>query len=149
MATKIFVNLPARDLGGSVEFFPKLGFTFDQQFTDDTPPAMDISDDMYIMPLTEPKFKTFTPKEACNAIKSTELLIALSRDSREQVDEMVLKAVAAGGSKYSEPQDHGFMSGHGFQGLDDHIWEGAHIHGAQRNKPGLERLTQRLRGCHD
>jgi uncharacterized protein len=149
MATKIFVNLPVRDLGGSVEFFSKLGFTFGQQFTEDTATAMVISDDIYVMLLTKAKFKTFTPKEVCDATKSTEVLIALSCDSREQVDEMVRKAVAAGGSTYSEPQDHGFMYGHGFQGLDGHIWEGAHIHAAQRNKPGLERLPQRLRGCHD
>ena len=84
---------------------------------------MIVADDIFIMLLTEDKFKTFTPKEICDATKSTEVLVCLSLDSREKVDDIVRKAVAAGGSTYSEPQDHGFMYGHGFQDLDGHIWE--------------------------
>jgi hypothetical protein len=75
------------------------------------------------MLLTHNKFKTFTPKEICDATKSTEVLLCLSRENRSKVDEMVRQAVAAGGSIYSEPQDHGFMYAHGFQDLDGHIWE--------------------------
>lgn len=75
------------------------------------------------MLLTHDKFKTFTPKEICDATKSTEVLVCLSLESREGVGEMVRKAVAVGGSTYNEPKDHGFMYAHGFQDLDGHIWE--------------------------
>jgi uncharacterized protein len=123
MATKIFVNLPVKDLNKSVEFFTKLGYTFNAQFTDETATCMIVGEDIYVMLLTEAKFKMFTPKEICDATKSTEVLVALSCENREQVDEMVRTAVAGGGSTYNEPQDHGFMYAHGFQDLDGHIWE--------------------------
>lgn len=123
MATKIFVNLPVKDLNKSIEFFTKLGYTFNPQFTDETATCMIISDDIFAMLLTHGKFKTFTPKKICDATKSTEALVCLSCESREQVDDMVRKAVAAGGSTYNKPQDHGFMYGHGYQDLDGHIWE--------------------------
>lgn len=123
MTTKIFVNLPVRNLNQSVEFFTKLGFTFNPQFTDETATSMIVSDHIFVMLLTHDKFKTFTPKEICDATKSTEVLVCLSSESREEVDEMVRKAVAAGGTTYKEPQDHSFMYGHGFQDLDGHIWE--------------------------
>jgi predicted lactoylglutathione lyase len=123
MATKIFVNLPVRDLNRAVELFTTLGFTFNQQFTDETATCMIVTDDIFVMLLTEEKFKTFTPKEICDAKKYTEALVALSLESRAKVDEMVRKAVAAGGSTYNEPQDYGFMYAHGFQDLDGHIWE--------------------------
>ena len=123
MASKIFVNLPVKDLDGSVAFFSSLGFTFNPQFTDETATCMIVSEESFVMLLTEPKFKTFTPKPVSDATKSTEVLVSLSCDNREQVDEMVRKAVAAGGSTYNEPQDHGFMYAHGFQDRDGHIWE--------------------------
>lgn len=123
MATKIFVNLPVKNLNKSIEFFTKLGFSFNQQFTDETATCMIVTDDIFAMLLTEEKFKTFTPKEICDAKKYTEVLVALSYDSRADVDDMVRKAVASGGSTYNEPQDHGFMYAHGFQDLDGHIWE--------------------------
>lgn len=123
MATKIFVNLPVKDLKKSIEFFTQLGYSFNPQFTDETATCMIISEDIYAMLLTHEKFKAFTPKEICDATKSSEVLICLSCDSREQVDEMVSKAVAAGGTTYNQPQDHGFMYGHGYQDLDGHIWE--------------------------
>ena len=123
MATKIFVNLPVKNLNKSIEFFTKLGFSFNQQFTDETATCMIVTDDIFAMLLTEEKFKTFTPKEICDAKKYTEVLVALSYGSRADVDDMVRKAVAAGGSTYNEPQDHGFMYAHGFQDLDGHIWE--------------------------
>ena len=123
MASKIFVNLPVNNLNRSVEFFTKLGFSFDKQFTDETATCMIVSENIFVMLLTEEKFRTFTPKEICDAKKYTEVLVCLSLESRAQVDEMVRKAVAAGGATYNEPQDHGFMYGHGFQDLDGHIWE--------------------------
>ena len=123
MATKIFVNLPVKDLKQSIEFFAKLGYTFNPQFTDETATCMIVSEDIFAMLLTHDKFKKFTPKEICDATKSTEVLIALACESRAQVDELVRKAVAAGGTTYNEPQDHGFMYGHGYQDLDGHIWE--------------------------
>lgn len=123
MATKVFVNLPVKNLNKSIEFFTKLGFTFNQQFTDETATCMIVTDDIFVMLLTEEKFKTFTPKEICDAKKCTEVLVGLSLESRAKVDEIVRKAVAAGGTTYNEPQDHGFMYGHGFQDLDGHIWE--------------------------
>jgi predicted lactoylglutathione lyase len=123
MSTKIFVNLPVGDLNKSVAFFTKLGFKFNAQFTDETATCMIVGEDIYVMLLTHAKFKTFTPKAICDATKSTEVLVCLSSESREKVNEMVRKAVAAGGTTYNEPQDHGFMYGHGFQDLDGHIWE--------------------------
>lgn len=127
MATKIFVNLPVNNLNKSIEFFTKLGFSFNRQFTDETATCMIVTDDIFVMLLTEEKFKTFTPKEICDATKYTEVLVCLSLESRAKVDELVRKAVAAGGATYNEPQDHGFMYGHGFQDLDGHIWELIHM----------------------
>lgn len=106
-----------------MDFFGKLGLTFNAQFTDESAACMIISEDIYVMLLTENKFKTFTPKQICDATKSTEVLVCLSSASRAEVDGMVRKAVAAGGKTYKEPEDHGFMYGHGFQDLDGHIWE--------------------------
>ena len=123
MAAKIFVNLPVKNLNKSVEFFTKLDFKFNPQFTDETATCMIVSEDIYVMLLTEAKFKTFTPKAICDATKSTEVLVALSSESRGEVDEMVRKAVAAGGTTYNKSNDYGFMYQHGFQDLDGHIWE--------------------------
>jgi predicted lactoylglutathione lyase len=123
MATKIFVNLPVKDLDKSIEFFTKLGYTFNPQFTNEKATCMIISDDIFVMLLCEPFFKTFVPNEIADATKSTESIICLSSESREQVDEMVRKALEAGGQTYKEPQDHGFMYGHGYQDLDGHLWE--------------------------
>lgn len=123
MATNIFVNLPVKDLGRSVKFFTQLGYTFNPQFTDETATCMIVSDTIFVMLLTEAKFKTFTPKEICDATKSTEVLICLSTESRDEVDALVAKALAAGGTTYKEAQDYGFMYGHAYQDLDGHIWE--------------------------
>jgi predicted lactoylglutathione lyase len=123
MASKIFVNLAVKDLKKSIEFFTKLGFGFNQRFTDETATCMIVTDDIYVMLLTEDKFKTFTPKEVCDTKKYTEVLVCLSLESRVKVDETVHKAVAAGGSTYNKPVDHGFMYAHGFQDIDGHLWE--------------------------
>ena len=123
MATKIFVNLPVIDLNKSVDFFSKLGFSFNPQFTDEKATCMIIGDDIYIMLLVKDFFKTFTKKEVADATKSTEAIICLSADSKEKVDELVTKAIKAGGTTPNEKQDQGFMYGHGFQDLDGHLWE--------------------------
>jgi predicted lactoylglutathione lyase len=123
MLNQIFINLPVRHLKKSVEFFGALGFSFNRQFTDDTATCMIVSDNIFVMLLTEKKFRGFTPKEICDATRNTEVLLALSMESRAKVDEMVRMAVVAGGTTYNEPQDHGFMYQHGFQDPDGHIWE--------------------------
>ncbi len=123
MATKIFVHLPVKDLTKSMKFFTSLGYTFNPQFTDETAACMVISDDIYAMLLTHAKFKDFTPKAICDSTRSTEVLIALSCESRQHVDDLVRKATAAGGSTYAERKDYGFMYQHGFQDPDGHIWE--------------------------
>jgi predicted lactoylglutathione lyase len=123
MATKIFVNLPVKNLPQSMSFFRKLGFDFNSEFTDDTAACMVVSEDTYVMLMTYAKFKEFTPKAICDATKSTEVLVCLSCDNRSEVDELVSKAVAAGGSTYSDSKDYGFMYQHGFQDVDGHIWE--------------------------
>lgn len=123
MATKIFVNLPVKDLKGSVEFFSKLDYKFNPQFTDETAACMIVSEDIYVMVLTRAKFKEFTPTAICDSTKSTEVLVCLSCESREQINDMVGKAVAAGGTTHAESKDYGFMYQHGFQNLDGHIWE--------------------------
>jgi len=123
MATKIFVNLAVKDLKKSIAFFTRLGFKFDPQFTDETATCMIVGEDIFVMLLTEAKFKTYTPKAICDARKATEVLVCLSSDSRVKVDEMVRNAVAAGGTTYKESKNHGFMYEHGFQDPDGHIWE--------------------------
>jgi predicted lactoylglutathione lyase len=123
MATKIFVNLPVKDLNKSIDFFTKLGYSFNPQFTNEKATCMIIGEDIFVMLLVESFFKTFVPNEVADATKSTESIICLSAESKEKVDEMVRKAIEAGGKIYKEPQDHGFMYGHGYQDLDGHLWE--------------------------
>jgi predicted lactoylglutathione lyase len=127
MNNDIFVNLPVADLTKARAFFQALGFAFNEQFSDDTAACVVISKNIYAMLLTHPKFREFTPKAICDSTKATEVLLCLSCDSREEVDHMVTKAVAAGGSIYSEPKDHGFMYQHSFQDLDGHMWELVHM----------------------
>ena len=123
MSTKIFVNLPVADLKKSMGFYTAIGFTNNPQFTDNTAACMVISDDIFTMLLTHEKFKQFTPKQIADATKTCEVIVALSRENRAAVDEIVRKATGAGGKTYAEPKDHGFMYQHGFQDPDGHIWE--------------------------
>ncbi len=120
---KIFVNLPVRDLDKSVEFFTSLGFEFNAQFTDENATAMIVNDEASVMLLAEDFFKTFTSKQVCDTATHTEAILALSAESREEVDDLVTKAFASGGQPSSDPQDHGFMYGWSFQDLDGHVWE--------------------------
>jgi hypothetical protein len=122
--TQIFVNLPVKDLKKTMDFFSKLGFNFNPMFTDENAACMVISEDIYAMLLVEKFFKSFIPdKEICDAKRSTEALVALSTSTREEVDELIKKAVAAGGSEYRQAQDHGWMYGRAFQDINGHIWE--------------------------
>jgi len=123
MNTKIFVNLPVKDLNKSRKFFEALGYKFNPQFTDATAGCLVISEEIYAMLLTHAKFKEFTPRAICDAAKATEVLICLSCENRPQVDDLVRKAVAAGGTAPTEPKDYGVMYQHGFQDPDHHIWE--------------------------
>jgi predicted lactoylglutathione lyase len=127
MPTKIFVNLPVRDLNKSIEFFTRLGYKFNPQFTDETATCMIVAGDIFVMLLTHAKFQEFTPKPICDATKSTEVLVCLSCDSKEAVDDLVKKAIAAGGKTHAEPKDYGFMYQHGYMDLDGHIWELIHM----------------------
>lgn len=129
MATNIFVNLPVRDLQASIKFFTHLGYSFNQNYTDESATCMIVAENIYVMLLTETRFKEFTPKPIADARTSTEVLVCLALESREAVQTMVAKAIEAGGSNYKEPQDHGFMYGHGYQDLDGHLWELVHMSG--------------------
>lgn len=124
MPSRIFVNLPVKDLKRTIDFFTHLGFSFNPQFTDDKAACLVINEgSIYAMLITEEFFKTFTKKPISDATKSTEVLIALDAESREEVDEMIRKAVEAGGSVYMGSQDHGWMYGHSFADPDGHQWE--------------------------
>lgn len=123
MSRKIFVNLPIKDMARSRAFFGALGFAFNPQFTNEQGACMVISEDIYAMLLVEPFFQTFTPKRVADARESSEVLVCLSCDSRDEVDTLVAKALAAGGKEPRPPQDHGFMYGRSIEDLDGHIWE--------------------------
>ena len=123
MGRMTFVNLPVNDLGRSIEFFSQLGFGFDPQFTDDTAASMIISDDSFVMLIAEDRFKDFTRKAIADAHATTEVLVALSAESREEVDDLVAGALAAGGAPANDPLEDGFMYGWSFEDPDGHIWE--------------------------
>ena len=123
MAKQIFVNLPVKDLGKTIEFFKKLGFEFNPQFTDENATCMVVNDNILVMLLVEKFFKTFTQKEICDTTKNTEVIIALSTESREKVDQMLDNVIKAGGKESRKPQDHGWMYGRSFEDLNGHLWE--------------------------
>lgn len=123
MSQQIFVNLPIKDLNKSVEFFTKLGYTFNAQFTNENATCMVISENIFAMLLVEPYFKSFTGREICDMTKCNEVLLALSVESKDKVNEMLDKVIAAGGKEFTEAKDHGFMYTRNFQDLDGHVWE--------------------------
>lgn len=123
MSRMIFLNMPVRDLPRAMTFFRALGFDFNQQFTDETAACLVVSEHIYAMLLTHEKFRSFAPKAMSDAREGNEVLICLSCETRAEVDATIRKAVAAGGTTFSDPQDHGFMHGHAFQDLDGHVWE--------------------------
>lgn len=123
MSSKMFVNLPVKDLSKSMTFFKALGYSFHPQFSDETGACMVISEENYAMLLTEDKMRQFTQRPIADATKSTEVIICLSCDAKEDVARIVGQALSAGGSRVGEPRDYGFMIQDGFQDLDGHIWE--------------------------
>jgi predicted lactoylglutathione lyase len=131
VATKIFVTLPVRDLRKSMEFFTRLGFSFNHQVTGEAVGCMIVSDHIFVMLMTYDKFKTLTPNAVCDPTTHTEVLVCLSCESRDKVDDMVRKAVAGGGRTYKQPHDHGLMYEHGFQDLDGHLWEVVYMEPSQ------------------
>ena len=120
---KLFVNIPVRDLQRSIDFFESLGFAFNTQFTDATATCMLVGEDAYFMLITTERFKEFSKRPVGDAQKETNALFAISVDSRDEVDAFVNKALAAGGSRAADPQDHGFMYTWSFYDLDGHHWE--------------------------
>ena len=123
MRTQIFVNLAVEDLKRSVDFFSKLGYQFNPQYTDENAACMIVSDEIFVMLLLKKFFKTFTKKEIADSARTTESIIALSVESREKVDELVRKALSSGGKPSNDVQDHGWMYVHSFQDPDGHLWE--------------------------
>ena len=123
MHKQIYVNLPVKDLARSRAFFSSLGFEFNAQFSNDQGACMIIGENIFAMLLAEPFFQGFTSKPIANARETTEVLTCLTCESREEVDALVQKALAAGGRTPNPKQDHGFMYGHGFEDLDGHVWE--------------------------
>ena len=120
---KLFVNIPVSDLQRSITFFEALGFSFNPHFTDATATCMLVGEDAYFMLLTRDRFASFSKHPTGDARAETHALFAVSVDGREAVDDMVRKAVAAGGSHALDPQDHGFMYGWSFRDPDGHHWE--------------------------
>jgi uncharacterized protein len=129
MKTQIFINLPVADLPRTLAFWKALGFAQNPQFSDETGACIVISEEIYLMALTHAKWRGFTTKAICDTTKAAEVSLCLTCESRARVDELIAKAVAAGGSKEPEPQDHGFMYYQGFDDPDGHHWELVHMSG--------------------
>jgi uncharacterized protein len=119
----IFVNLPVRDLEASRGFFGELGFEFNADFSDETAACMVVDENIFVMLLVEDRFRDFINDEIADATTTTEAITALSADSKEQVDETVAKALAAGGKPWKPTLEEGPMYGGSFQDLDGHVWE--------------------------
>ncbi len=120
---KIFVNLPVKDLDRSKRFFDALGFSFNPQFTDETAACMVVEENIFVMLLTQARFADFVTGRVADAEQATEVLVALSAESREAVGEIKARALQAGARPWKPDQDHGFMAGCSFQDLDGHVWE--------------------------
>lgn len=134
MHKQIFVNLPVKDLARSRAFFARLGFTFNEQFSNDDGACLILGENIFAMLLAERFFQTFTGKPVADAFETTEVLTCLSCESRAEIDALVAKAIDAGGRAPNPKRDHGFMYGHGFEDLDGHVWELAWM---DRAAPGL------------
>lgn len=122
MSTKIIVNLPTKDLEKAKSFYTALGYSMNPDFTDDDVACVVISDAIQVMVLVEPLFGRYTPRDVADATKVTETILALSVDSREEVDDLVDKALAAGGSRVDQPEAHD-MHSRTFCDPDGHLWE--------------------------
>lgn len=127
--SQIFVNLPIKDMARSRAFFEALGYEFNPQFSNEKGASLVLGENLFAMLLVEDFFQTFTSKKIANAHETLEVLTCLACASREEVDSLVAKALAAGGTAPGQPQDHGFMYSHGFTDLDGHVWELVHMAG--------------------
>lgn len=127
MIEQLFINLPVADLGRSVAFFEALGFSANPQFTGDGAGCIVISETVSVMLATHDRFRDFTPKAVCDTSKAVEVLLNLRCESRDQVDDLVARALAAGGSTYDKPEDLGFMYSHSFVDPDGHGWGVFHM----------------------
>ncbi|MEW9700628.1 VOC family protein [Paenibacillus sp. SI8] len=122
-STHTFVNLPVKDLNRTKEFFSSIGFEFNPQFSDENSACLVVNDNTFVQLLTESYFRTFITKPMADVASAAAGIIALSADSREHVDELANKALAAGGKESKAPVDHGFMYVRSFEDLDGHLWE--------------------------
>jgi predicted lactoylglutathione lyase len=127
VSRNIFINLPVADLPKSMAFFEALGFSRNPHFSDDNGACFIVGETIFVMLLTHARFRDFTPKAVCDTSKAVEVLLSLSCESREQVDDLVARAVAAGGSTYDKPEDFGFMYTHSFVDPDGHGWGLLHM----------------------
>ena len=141
MGTKVFVNLPVKDLNKTVGFFTKLGYKFNPEFSDERSKCMIITDDISVMLLVEPFFKTFTTKEICDTRKSTESILSLSADSRIQVDQILKKTIEAGGIEAGKPQDMGWAYERSFQDPDGHLWEVIYMDPSKRSSQNRQHIS--------
>lgn len=135
---QIFVNLPIRDMARSQAFFRALGYEFNPDYTNEQGACLVLGDNLFAMLLVHDFFQGFTGKPIADATQVTEVLVCVSCSSRAEVDELVAKAVAAGGTAPRPPQDHGFMYGHGFEDLDGHIWELGYMDASAAANPGKD-----------
>jgi predicted lactoylglutathione lyase len=131
---QVFINLPVADLPKSMAFFKALGFSHNPQFSDENGACIIVSDTILVMLLTHARFRDFTPKAICDTSKAVEVLLNLSCESRDEVDGLVAKAIAAGGSTYDEPEDFGFMYTHSFVDPDGHGWGLFHMNAMPAQK---------------
>ncbi|MGB3769903.1 MAG: VOC family protein [Rhodococcus sp. (in: high G+C Gram-positive bacteria)] len=123
MSRMIFVNLPVKNVKASREFFAGLGFDFNDQFSDEHTASMIVNDQAIVMLLEEAKFKSFIRDDIADTSRVREVLVAVSADSKDDVNTTCDKALSTGGSAWTDPQDHGFMYGRSFLDLDNHVWE--------------------------
>jgi uncharacterized protein len=130
MHDQIVITLPVADLPRALAFYEALGYPRNLQFSDDTAACFVISKHIHLMLLTHAKFREFSPKEICDTSKALQVLHSLTCESRAQVDDLVRKAIAAGGLTIEEPQDYGFMYHHGFVDPDGHCWGLNHMRSA-------------------
>jgi predicted lactoylglutathione lyase len=129
MSRQVFINLPVADLARSVAFFTAIGFAPNPQFSSDQGGSFFVSDTVTLMLCPHDRFRDFTPKEICDTSKAVEVLLSVSCESREEVDSLVARALAAGGTTYDEPEDFGFMYTHSFIDPDGHGWGVLHLTG--------------------
>jgi uncharacterized protein len=123
MSKKIFINLPVADLQKAMGFYTAIGFTNNPKFSDETGSCMVLTEEIYVMLLTHPKFSQFTQKEIGNTIKTASVINSLSVDSSKEVNAVLENVLKAGGNESNEAKDYGFMQQRSFEDLDGHLWE--------------------------